>query len=354
MPQRTGTYDLTSLLAVTNQSAAEFGIDRIAEVLQQDIDAHNRIVVEDLLPELAEVTTDRQRIAGIVSDTEMMEVDDYGRAPTQVEVTPPTLGFPLRLFQHNIGWTEKFMEAATPADLAKRTLGAEGAHLRALRKAIQRAFYISANYTWVDRLIDSVSLAVKRLANADGFAIPTGPNGEAFDASTHTHYLAEAALSAAGATSLVNTVIEHEVAGTLRIAINSANEAAWRALSGFVAAADPRLILATNASQAEDRLDIMRLNDRMIGYFGAAEVWVKPWALANYAVAYIVAPETKPLVFRQRTQATLQGLRIAAETRAFPLTARFMEAEFGVGVWNRVAMAVLYHAGGAYVDPTIT
>lgn len=351
MPQKTGTYDLQSLLSVANLSAAAFGIDRIAAILAADLAAHNRIVREDLLSDLADVTTDRQRIAGASSSGDMMEVDQYGKSPTQKEAVAPSLGFPLRLFQYNIGWTAKWFEIKTPADLARSAIGAQTAHLRALRKGIQRAFFQSANYNFVDRLVDGVTLSVKRLANGDGFAIPDGPNGEVYVAATHNHYLGEAALSAAGVTSAINTVVEHEVAGPIRIAISSADETAFRALAGFTATADPRIILATNANQAEDRLDITRLNDRLIGYFGAAQVWVKPWAIATYTVVYDAGGEAKALAFRQRSQESLQGLTTSAQTEMHPLSAKFMEAEFGVGVWNRTKMAVLYSANATYADP---
>jgi hypothetical protein len=349
----TGLYSLDQLLAVINQSAAAFGVDRVQASLDADLASHNRIVREDLLPELCDTTADRQRVSGISTATEMMEVDQLGRAPTQVEPTPGSLGFPLRLFQRNTGWTDKYRQLATPADFAREQIGREVAHLRSIRKAIQRAFFLSANYTFPDRLVDKVTLNVKRLANADGFTIPNGPNGETFNAATHSHYLAEAALSASGLLSAVNTVVEHEVAGPIRIGISATDEAAVRALAGFTATADPRLLLATNANQADRRLDITRLNDRLIGYFGAAEVWVKPWAVANYAVVYDAGPGAKPLAFRQRSQETLQGLRLAGTNSLYPLTAQFYEAEFGVGVWNRTKMAVYYFAGGAYTDPNI-
>jgi hypothetical protein len=350
-PVKTGTYDLDALLAVANQSVAQFGRDRVAEALQLDMDAFNRIVVQDMLPELCDVTTERLRVSGVGTQGEMVEVDQYGRGPTQVEPVPGSLGFPLRLYQYNVGWTDKYMEIATPADLARSQRGRQIAYLRRIRKEIQRAMFLSANYTFVDRLIDKVSLPVKRLANADGFPIPNGPNGEAFVAATHNHYTAEAALSAAGLLAAVNNVVEHEVAGPVRVAIDASNATAVSALSGFTASQDPRLILATNANQARDRLDITRLNDRLIGYFGPAEVWVKPWAIASYAAIYDAGPGLKPLAFRQREQETLRGLRLAATNRAFPLTAEFYEAEFGVAVWNRTKAGIHYFAGGSYTDP---
>jgi hypothetical protein len=58
-------------------------------------------------------------------------------------------------------------------------------------------------------------------------------------------------------------------------------------------------------------------------------------------------------VFRVRQAAGGFGdLQIAAEDEQYPLRARFMEREFGIGVWNRTAAAVLYTANSTYSAPT--
>jgi len=352
MAQNVGTYDINTLLATRFQSAAEFGLDTIQQVLEADIAAHNAIV-QQMVSDLCEITSDRQRKYGSSVSGEMVEVDEFGRAPTQNPVVGDTCGFPLRLFQYSIGWTSKYFEIATPADLAQATLGAESAHLRAIQRELKKAIYLSANYTFNDYLVDKVDLAVKRFVNADGARIPNGPNGEVFDGSTHTHYDANASLTATVLTNIINDVIEHGHGGAVKVVINKADEAAVRALGGFVAYPDPRVIYRASDTPAQT-LDISRLDNRAIGIFGGAEVWVKPWAIANYAFVYDSASPNKPLVFRQRTQQTLQGLRIAAELNTFPLLARYMEAEYGIGAWTRTNGAVLYFAGAVYTDPTIT
>jgi hypothetical protein len=101
-------------------------------------------------------------------------------------------------------------------------------------------------------------------------------------------------------------------------------------------------------------LDISRLDNRAIGIFEGAEIQVKPWAIANYVFAWDAADPNKPLAYRQRTATALQGLRIAAENGDYPLYARQMEAEFGVGVWTRTNGSVLYFANATYADPSIT
>ncbi|MFZ6029958.1 MAG: hypothetical protein ACOYYS_19770 [Chloroflexota bacterium] len=352
MATQTGTYDISSLLAVRFQSAVEFGLENIRRALENDIAAHN-VIVNQMVSEMCEMTTDRLRVYGTSADGEMIEVDEYGRAPTQATETGATAGFPLRLFQFNVGWTEKWLQTNSPADMATRLLSAQQAHLRAIQREIKRASYLSANYTFQDHLVDKADIPVKRFVNADGARIPNGPNGELYDGATHTHYDGIAALTAAALKSSINDVIEHGHGSAVRVAINKADETTVRALSGFVAYPDPRIIYRASDTPGQT-LDISRLDNRAIGIFEGAEVWVKPWAIANYAFVWDAGTPNKPLAFRQRTATGLQGLRIAAQNSAYPLYAQFLEAEFGIGVWTRTNGAVLYFANAAYTDPTIS
>ncbi len=348
----TGTHDIASLKAARFQSAAEFGLDTIQAVLEADVAAHNEIV-NDMMEEMCEITTDRQRLYGTSADGDMIEVDEYGRGPTQKPTTGATVGFPLKLFQFPIGWTEKWMQTHTPADMATAVEAAEQAHLRAIQREIKKAIYLSSNYTHRDHLVDNVDLAIKRFVNADSADIPNGPNGETFDGATHTHYVGEASLTAAFLTAIINDVIEHGHGGAVKVAINKTDEAAVRALTGFVAYPDPRIIYR-NSDTPGQTLDISRLDNRAIGIFGGAEIWVKTWAIANYVYVWDSLSPNKPLAFRQRTNTALQGLRIAAVNSAYPLYAQFYEAEYGISVWTRTNGAILYFANATYADPTIS
>lgn len=346
-----GTYDIASLLATRNASAAEYGLDTIQAVLQADLAAHNQIVME-MVSELCEVTTDRQRVYGTSALGEMIEVDEYGAAPTQRPLTGATVGFPLRLFQFNIGWTAKWFQTHTPADMAQAVLGAEAAHLRAVQKELKKALFLSANYNFNDHLVDNVTLAVKRLINADSADIPDGPNGETFDGATHDHYNANNGVDAASILANIEDVIEHGHGSMVKIAIPRASEAAVRLLASFSAYPDPRLVMRATDAPGET-LDISRLDNRAIGIMSGAEVWVKPWVPANYMFAWDAGSPNKPLCFRQRSSVALQGLRIAATLDDYPLTAQYMEAEYGIGVWTRTNGAALRTNNAAWADPTI-
>jgi hypothetical protein len=162
-----------------------------------------------------------------------------------------------------------------------------------------------------------------------------------------------ATLTAAALQAEINDVVEHGFGGGVKVFIAAADEAAVRALTGFTGYLDPRVSINANANQAnQQRLNITRLDNRAIGLFGAAEVWVKPWALANYAFVCDTENGRKPLAFRRDTDNL--GLHLEATIETFPLRAEYYENQFGIGAWNRTNGAVLYFAGGSYVAPTLT
>lgn len=355
MTLRTGTYDISSLLAVRNQSVVEFGEDTVADVLRADLAAHNQIM-RDALSELAERTTDSRRVAGTSVAGEMVEVDEYGRAPTQKAQPGQTVGFPLRKFDYAIGWTRRFLQRATPADLAAAQLAAQKAHRKAVARELRRALYLSSNYTFTDHLVDNTELAVKRLVNADGALIPDGPNGETFDGSTHTHYQARASsLAASDVDALVADVLEHGHGGQIRIVIAAGDAATMASLTaGFTPLTTPYVTPGSASPVTGQRLDVTRADNRLIGYWnGAYEVWTKPWAIPNYWLAYDASDAAKPLAMRVDT---VQGsdLTMQAEIDMYPLRAEYMSAMFGFGVWTRTNGAVLYIGGTSWTDPTIS
>jgi len=351
MAVRTGHLTIADLLAARFQSAVRFGLDTIQQVIERDLAVHNQLSTE-MVSLLADPSTDRQRLAGTSESGEMLEADEHTRVPTQKAPTGATVAFPLKNFQYAIGWTRKFMERKTPADIAAQYTMAKKAHRKKIVAEVKRAIFGPLNYTHRDHLVDNVDLGVKRLVNADSMGIPEGPNGESYDATTHTHYMANATLTAAFLTSVINTVVEHGHGGAVVVVINKTDEAAVRALVGFVPYVDPRLALGTGQVPTGERADITRLDNRAIGLFGSAEVWVKPWGIANYAFAYDTSA-SKPLVLRTANGATLE-LRVAAKLETYPLYAEYMEDEFGFGVWTRTNGAVGYFAGAEYVEPTIS
>jgi hypothetical protein len=352
-PKNLGILTMSDMLKERFQTPVQLGLDTIQRSLQADLAIHNRIV-NDITQTFADTTSDRRRRYGVSSQLEFLTADEFTRAHTQKVITGSEVEFPMDGFQAAVGWTAQFFKNKSVADMAATQVAAKVGHVARIRSQLQKAIFGSSNFSTFDYRVDNVQLDVKRFVNADGAPIPMGPNGETFNASTHTHYLFHDTLDNASAHALVQTVLEHHNDGQIRVFINSADEAAWRALADFKPYVDARLTIPITTSNPTTRLDPFKTNDRAIGLFDAAEVWVKPWALSNYAVAMDIATPMKPLALRTRDGGGAR-LDTVGTNVLFPLQADYMESEFGFGVWTRTNGAVLYHAAGAvaYVDPVI-
>jgi hypothetical protein len=350
---KTGHFALADLIANKQTLAADFDQDTITQVFQASLDAHNALL-DGMLALLAEPTTDRLRLTGSADTGYMVEVDEHGRVPTQAPSVGDNVGIPLKKFDFGVGWTWEWMEMNTVGDMALALRNAEKAHVLKVMAELKRALFLTTNYDFTDRYeTPKVVLPVKRLANADGFALPDGPNGEAFTGSSHQHYLANATLTAAFLTSLTNTIYEHYSGAELQVAFNSADEATVRALTGFSAYVQSGIQLSTASNQPTQRLNVSNTNNRAIGLFNGAEIWIKPWGIANYALAYAVSGAPKPLAYRQ-PKGGRTGLRTMGDIKAYPFQTRYMSAKFGFGVQERTSAAALYFANGTWSDPTIT
>ena len=348
-----GTYSTLDVLESNQQSVIEYGVNNVWQSFTVTLAAHNRTMA-DMSGDLWVPSTDTRRAYG-GGDTQVMQESDQFGAPAAQKISAGiTVDLPLRRFVIGAQWSRQAFEMMSVAQLTADFTAKMSADRLNLINGAKRALFTATNYSFVDYLgrPAGVTLNVKALVNNDGSALPVGPNGETF-ATSHTHYLANATLTAAVLTNLVTTVQEHYNSGTPVIIINQADEAAVRALAGFSAIADVRLIQpgGGTAVYARGTLDVANLYDRQIGLFGAAEVWVKPWGIANYALCYMRGQT--PLVMRQPIFGPAGDFRLVADNDGYPMFGQAFERQVGFGVWQRTAAAVLYFAGGAYVSPTI-
>lgn len=349
-----GTSSTTDTLAWLRAQSAlvvDIGEDRVFQAIDALREAHNNLVRE-AMTDFVEVTTDQLRRYGGPDTMVMDELSEFGTPDAQKISAGTTVGFPLR--KYGLAWqgTLNYFKVATGQEVAEQFVAAQDADLQAIRREIRRAIFTPTNSTFVDRLVAGVSLPVKALVNADSAALPVGPNGETFNAATHTHYLATASLAAADLIALIETVIEHYANGQAIVFINRAQEAAVRALTGFVGYLDSRIIPATTANVGRGALDPNMIYNRAIGIFNGAEIWVKPWVPSSYMFAYLNGVP-KPLCMRTRNERAGSGdLVLEFEDEEHPLRARVMAREFGFGVWSRTNGAVLYTGGGSYTAPS--
>ncbi|MGI8475523.1 MAG: hypothetical protein ACR2OO_04020 [Thermomicrobiales bacterium] len=351
-----GTLSVSDLLEATGQTIADYGEDNAFAAINNGLQAHNAIV-RDMIAGLCEVSSGRLTRYGGDAGMDMVDLDEYGAPDAQKIAAGSNVGFPLRRQGVAIQWTRTYMNTKTPAELAGQFDAARAADIRRIRRDIARAFFTPTNtLTYIDRLTDNAVLPIRAFLNADGAGIPYGPNGESFDGTTHTHYLATAALTAANVSALIETVLEHAATNGVQIWINRAQEAAIRGMTGnFTAFVNARIISADTATIANGVLDMTNLSDRAIGVFDSAEVVVKPWIPAGYLLATDPGSPMKPLRIRTRSGALdgLGALTIAADHEHYPLRANVMDREYGIAPLTRWNGAALYTGGAGYVTPVI-
>jgi hypothetical protein len=350
-----GTLSSLDSLAAVRQSVADYGEDNAWASINAALAAYNR-QIDGMTGDLMERTTDTQRAYGTMDTKVMQEMDQWGSPDAQKVTAGVTVGFPLRRYGDALQWTRQFQTMQTVGQLAAEIDAIATADRRNLIRAAKVALFTSTNASFVDKLGGgpgspaNVTLAVKALVNNDGANLPVGPNGETF-ATSHTHYLANASLTAAVVINAIVTVQEHYNSGTPVVYISQTDEAAFRALTGFIADVDTRIVQPQTATYTTVPVNYANLYDRRIGLFNGAEVWITPWMIANYCFVYVRGAPV-PLAMRVPAMGTAD-LELVYDDERHPLRARGYQRMFGIGVWNRTNGAILQFNNGTYTIPTI-
>lgn len=348
-----GTLNVLEDLAEDTQPVAGRE-DEIARRFSEALDIHNRLFA-DMVGDLAMLTDQPELALGAADEAIIDELDEWGAADASKAANFGQVGFPLRIYGGTIQWTRTYFEMVSAAELAAQLDAFAAADLRRFQNLLKTVLFNNTNTaSYFDRLQSKRTYTLRALLNADGQSIPPGPSGTSFDGSTHTHYLANATLTAAAVQDLIDTVVEHGVDGQVVVYINKADEATVRGFTGFAPYLDAR-VTVTGASQVGSQaLDVNNPDNRAIGVFGGAEVWVKPWVPADYQVAIDLGSAFKPLGIRTRT-GSLSGsgaFRIIADHEHYPLRAQNLGREYGVSVYGRWKAAVLYSDNAAYAPPS--
>lgn len=348
-----GTLNVLEDLAEDTQPVAGREAE-IAARFSEALDIHNRLFA-DMVGDLAMLTDQPELALGAADEAIIAELDEWGAADASKAANFGQVGFPLRIYGGTIQWTRTYFEMVSAAELAAQLDAFAAADLRRFQNLLKTVLFNNTNTSnYFDRLQSKRTYTLRALLNADGQSIPPGPSGTSFDGSTHTHYLANATLTAAAVQGLIDTVVEHGVDGQVVVYINKADEATVRGFTGFAPYLDAR-VTVTGASQiGSQSLDVNNPDNRAIGVFGGAEVWVKPWVPADYQVALDLGSAFKPLGIRTRT-GSLSGsgaFRIIADHEHYPLRAQNLGREYGVSVYGRWKAAVLYSDNAAYAPPS--
>lgn len=347
----TGTYDLQTLRNNRRDRLSTLPLDEVTRVVQTELAAHNRRAGEMIGAYAMRVSTrDSVDATGQLLTGEMFEVDEYGRAPTQITGRPGETYFPLRRYQFAAGFTADFLRKRTPADLVAVLENAQAAHRRELIRQIQHRIFSPFNYDFEDFLADGKVFNVKAFYNGDGVIPPAGVNMQPMKAD-HNHYMAFSGLTADNLRQVINNTREHSDSGQVEVHISAVDEGAVRNLEGFAPATDIQVTVNGGGSVTANRpLDTRNVGNRFIGRFDGVDVYVKPWVYDHYAAA--VDMGSPALGIRHPDDREDEGLRMIGQIATFPLQSDYWGAEFGIGVHRRGGVTVAQFNASQYTDPT--
>lgn len=350
-----GTHTVPDLVRYGNQNVLDFGEDNLWQYIGKLLEEYNQITADEMAT-LVDTTTERIIGYGGGTGVQFVRANEFGRADASKPTYGGKIGLPLWMNQATVQWTRKYLQNASVDEVMATFADVRLNDTLMIQADIRETLFNSANRTVKDKLIDGLDLEVKALANADSFSYPPNPFGGAVP-TDHNHYLARVStLAASDINAVVDTVAEHEIQGRVRLLINKGNAATIRGFTGtgeFLGIMPMEVVNGANVTTGMGNLNTGQQDDRLIGYWGsnAYEVWTKPWVPLNYMVAQRVGGPRKPLAWRER-RAGSSGLMIAADNEVFPLRAETWDREYGLGVHDRLAAAVLYIGGTSYVIPS--
>lgn len=364
---RYGTYSLLDTLATKDsQSVWDYGLDRMWDNIRDLNEVHNEQVAEMFTLFMSRNQSRIDRYGNDVAEGEFIQVAEDGVTDAQItEVAGYDIGYPLRDYEFKTQWTKRYLQRATPAQLTEKVVAMQNADVRRIKLDMLFALHHGANYSFMDALVDKVTLPVKALLNADGQSIPRDEFGTAFNGATHTHYLgrAGAAVAAVDIQAGVNTVAEHALAenAEVTIVINNAQAPTITAMTAnFDPLAPPLLAPGPGSSEVivagGAKTNPYQTKNRLLGVWdGYVYIWVKPWALPGYIYFILTGGGDGQKILRMREDelADYRGLR-QVENDGYPLGFQGWAREFGIGVQNRAGAAILYTGGNTYVEPSLS
>lgn len=374
MPKGTlAVTDALSSLLASQLSVVQYGTAAAYEQIQEENAAYNR-VVQDELATFAEMSEDSTRAYGGANVIDAEDMTEFDNVDASKIAAAYPVSFPLTRHGNKVGYTRDWLATNSTEQLAAQYLASRTGDQQRIQSKIRRALYYPVSRpvfltdgtrnpaAYVDKLVPpNVPLPLYPLLNADGSPVPIGPNGETFNAATHTHYMA-VDWTAGGSTATTRdgdllaacaNLTEHRVDGELRIIINAAEESKIRALPNFIQDYNPTVTVGANLTYAGNNLDVRNYNNRRIGTFMGFEVWVKPWAFPSYILAMATGGDMgeRILVWRTRKGGLWSDFNFRAHQDNFPVTADPMTRDGDCSVWGRHLGVALFTGAATYAAP---
>lgn len=361
------SLDFLNASLVEGMDVAKLTRDQLVQAIDARLAARNA-AINQIMGQLSRPTVQRGDLVG--QHTEMGEwpkATEMDRGRRSRTSGLEAVGFPIFKFgPRRTAWTYDYLAKATNLEIAIQFEEVMTGHLTTNYKEALRALFNNAKWDWSDTLFpEDGTIKVMPLVAGESDFVPPEFQGKTFD-STHSHYLncGDSTLAEDDLQGATDHIREHGYAvdpsvggfgGTIVVWANSAEEAALRGHTGFVAANDP-MVADINKIYAQDLV-----RDVYIGYNKTARCFIRivPWMPAGYLLAFATTTLAivgdngfAPLRRRVPTSADLVGIK-RFDDKTYPLQESWFQDFFGYGVGDRLSAAVL-KKDSSYTIPTIS
>lgn len=298
------------------------------------------------------VTTDEKITEGLSQNQmQFQRATEYGRPDRQrISQAERSRYIPIEDFSLGVGFTRKYLQLARSDQVALQVDEATRADQELIIRSILQQVLRIENL--------GGSGIYKTFWNNDGDAPPRYI--DTTFAGSHTHFLTSATVTLALVQSMRLKLVEHGFDLSRELWINSAEEAAVRALTGFVpvASRDQQLITNSNPFNATNVQTATVDPAQFIGVLEGFRIRVYNWMPSGYLFAYDAGNSVglkKPLAWRNYPVSSLVGLQLFNEDpgSSFPLVNSFFARSFGLAALERSNGVAAQITAGAYATPAI-
>lgn len=261
---------------------------------------------------------------------------------------------PLNPYDRAFGWTWMFLQKARRMQID--TDIASG--MADLRNLFEKAVLTRLFKSTYDAVASGRSMPVADGGTADSAYIPVNnPNRATAFASTHTHLGGLSGITQANIETTILHLWEHGYDAPYDIVAAQADVASWTETTTVTGYVGRRLDLIdygsseTLARVGGEFQGVIETSYGPVRLRLTARVPTKYWAAYK---SYGSLDARNPLVIRYNPKFGIGAVLLAGDhVRQYPLENAIMYSEFGVGVSDRVAAALVENTSGSYSDPTI-
>jgi hypothetical protein len=282
---------------------------------------------------------------------------------TEYSVPDPKRGattghmLPLKQYDRGLGWTMMYLRnaRASKLDADIRSAVVDGKSLWQ-QKLLTRLFKMAGE------TVGSTSNASVPLADGgttdSSYVPPDSPEGESF-ASSHDHFLRQAALNDTNLSAALEHLQEHGHQSPFDICAARADAATWSGLTGFKNPEWPGIVYHSSATE---RAAISEISD-FFGYvetdYGICRIWLTPRVPTNYYSvfkSYGPGDPRNSLRLRINPNTGFGFILVPGNWVNAPAQMAVVYTEFGAGIGEdrTNGVCVYVFASGDYVTPTIS